>query len=599
MALCGETAIVTVTGIDGIIQSVDKGCCTMFGYEMHELPGKPIKILVPTPYKEQHDSYLDNYHRTGKAKIVGKVRSLEGQHKDGTIFPIRLSVSEVKTGTTTSIYIGMIQKLQDTAAIITTDMKGKILTVNQFCESLWGFTTSELIGENVRILMPNPHKDKHDTYLENYFKTGKRKVIGKVRNVAGQHKNGLIFPICLQVERIKVNEVEYFRGRIERVEEEKEAVFTLDNGGIILSCNGNFVLPLLGYSNSELQGRHINILMPKLYTTIVNDSLLIKRKRKIDLPSFKKSKFTHDNNNNNDNNNDDDNNDNNNVDNKNEDEKNDKNNKNEEEEEEEEEEDEEEEYNRGPSLCPFANQILLPINNTINNDISNNGQCTKENYDNNNNNNNTITDSNNNNDNNKEGDGEGGRGSGGGCPFHHMNNNNDNNNNNIDNNIDNNKITITQMPNHTGEEAGESLVKGSFDFSSPNNVNNQSALSNNSDNSETLDEWCLSGTKFIECIHRDGSCFTVALTITKFDMDGSVRYSCKVRRLTSEPLKNEENEGGNGRSDGEYGSDYGDYSGDSSFNSIRSSSLPKVNSQFSIGKFLFSTTKFVFCFRLY
>jgi PAS domain S-box-containing protein len=62
-----NTAIITINQ-SGVIQSVDKGCCRMFGYEVSELQSQKINILIPTPYKEQHDSYLENYLRTSRPK---------------------------------------------------------------------------------------------------------------------------------------------------------------------------------------------------------------------------------------------------------------------------------------------------------------------------------------------------------------------------------------------------------------------------------------------------------------------------------------------------------------------------------------------------
>jgi len=73
-----------------------------------------------------------------------------------------------------------------------------------------------------------------------------------------------VFPVCLQINRMKMGVVEFFRARVERVEEETIAVFTLNDSGIILSCNRNFVLPLFGYKSAELRGQHIKILMPAL-----------------------------------------------------------------------------------------------------------------------------------------------------------------------------------------------------------------------------------------------------------------------------------------------------------------------------------------------
>ena len=68
-----KTAIVTINK-HGYIQSVDKGCCKMFGYEVEELLEEKINMLIPSPYREQHDTYLRNYLRTGIAKVTSKKR---------------------------------------------------------------------------------------------------------------------------------------------------------------------------------------------------------------------------------------------------------------------------------------------------------------------------------------------------------------------------------------------------------------------------------------------------------------------------------------------------------------------------------------------
>src|SRR3989338_5626814 len=94
----------------GTIKSVDKNGCTMFGYSLSELIDKPITTIIPSPYKEQHDLYLQRYANTGVKKIIGTSRIAEAQHKDGTIFPVRLSVSEVNCPS--KIYVGLIEKIE-------------------------------------------------------------------------------------------------------------------------------------------------------------------------------------------------------------------------------------------------------------------------------------------------------------------------------------------------------------------------------------------------------------------------------------------------------------------------------------------------------
>jgi PAS domain S-box-containing protein len=235
----------------------------MFGFELEELMGQKVNKLLPTPYREQHDAYLQNYHNTGRKRIIGMSRLVEGQHKDGSIFPIRLAVSEVQMGSS-KMFIGMIDRVEDTAGTVTANNEGTIISCNKQCEAIWGYSVSELVGKNLCILMPSPHREHHDLYIANYRRTGTMKVINHTRNVPARHKNGTVFPVSLQVTKLKVGVVELFKGRVEKVDTEMEAVFTLDKRGIIVSCNRNFVAPLFGYTDTELIGKHIRVLVPSL-----------------------------------------------------------------------------------------------------------------------------------------------------------------------------------------------------------------------------------------------------------------------------------------------------------------------------------------------
>lgn len=101
----------------GIIQSFNKACERMFGYTAGDVVGQNIKMLMPSPYAENHDQYLQNYHETRQAKIIGIGREVEAKRKDGSLFPIDLSVAEVSVGSQ-KLFSGIIRdmterKLQD------------------------------------------------------------------------------------------------------------------------------------------------------------------------------------------------------------------------------------------------------------------------------------------------------------------------------------------------------------------------------------------------------------------------------------------------------------------------------------------------------
>src|SRR5258708_38202159 len=94
-----------------------------------------------------------------------------------------------------------LQAVIETAVdgVILIDVSGGIFMFNPACERLFGYATSEVLGQNVKILMPQPFHDEHDQYLRNYRETGERKIIGIGREVVGRRKDGSTFPMDLSV----------------------------------------------------------------------------------------------------------------------------------------------------------------------------------------------------------------------------------------------------------------------------------------------------------------------------------------------------------------------------------------------------------------
>ena len=80
----------------GIVESINPSACRLFLYEPQDVIGKNISILMPSPDREKHDSYLESYKSSGVPHIIGHGRDVLGRKKDGNIFPFRLGVSEVK-----------------------------------------------------------------------------------------------------------------------------------------------------------------------------------------------------------------------------------------------------------------------------------------------------------------------------------------------------------------------------------------------------------------------------------------------------------------------------------------------------------------------
>ncbi len=103
--------IITI-GAEGLIESFNRAAERIFGYRASEVIGQNISMLMPAPYREQHDGYLDQYLMTRRKQIIGIGREVEGLRKDGTIFPLDLSVGEV-VSSGRRLFTGIIRDITD------------------------------------------------------------------------------------------------------------------------------------------------------------------------------------------------------------------------------------------------------------------------------------------------------------------------------------------------------------------------------------------------------------------------------------------------------------------------------------------------------
>lgn len=241
-----DTAVDAIVVIDrrGAIRSVNQATVRLFGYVAAELLGNNVSMLMPQPYAGEHDGYLANYLRTGTKKIIGIGREVAGKRKDGSVFPMELSVGEARDAGE-PIFVGIIRditerKAAETAlrdselrwrsivdtvpdAIIVIDAVGTVESFSPAAERLFGYAAGEVVGHNVKMLMPQPYRDAHDGYLARYMRTGERRIIGIGRIVVGQRKNGETFPMELAVGEFASPNGSFFTGFVRDLTERQEA----------------------------------------------------------------------------------------------------------------------------------------------------------------------------------------------------------------------------------------------------------------------------------------------------------------------------------------------------------------------------------------
>ncbi|HZV68935.1 MAG TPA: PAS domain-containing sensor histidine kinase [Saprospiraceae bacterium] len=112
--------------------------------------------------------------------------------------------------------LSILKSIVETAidGIFLMDTEGIILMCNPAGHSLFGYIPGELVGKDITILMPSPHRQNHATYVHNYLRTGIKKIIGIGREIEALRKNGTLFPARLGVSEIIMDEQHYFTGII-------------------------------------------------------------------------------------------------------------------------------------------------------------------------------------------------------------------------------------------------------------------------------------------------------------------------------------------------------------------------------------------------
>ncbi|MGA2245949.1 MAG: PAS domain S-box protein [Verrucomicrobiota bacterium] len=206
-----NTAVEGIITIDqrGLIESANRAAQLIFGYREAELLGQNVSLLMPMPHRAAHDDYLSNYLRTGQARIIGLGREVSGQRKDGSLFPMDLSVSEVKlkdrtlfTGFVRDIsarkeaerilthYAALVESSDD--AIIGKTLDGYVTSWNQGAEAIFGYTRAEMIGKHISVLMPDERKGEEPVILEkirrgesvDHYETIRRRKDGRLIDIS-------------------------------------------------------------------------------------------------------------------------------------------------------------------------------------------------------------------------------------------------------------------------------------------------------------------------------------------------------------------------------------------------------------------------------
>lgn len=190
------------------IAFANKNITTAFGWDKMDLLMKKANFIFDESAKIVHDEKVKIKCKNGPSVNY----KLEIQNN---VFPkvvILIPASSIVESLSEQIKedVAMVETLLVPAAMI--DKRGIILAYNEQLVQLLGFSKDETIGKNVNMLMPSPDKERHNSYLSRYHKTGKSTVIGTGRDVIAQHKDGKMIPVHLSVMKKESENDSYFIG---------------------------------------------------------------------------------------------------------------------------------------------------------------------------------------------------------------------------------------------------------------------------------------------------------------------------------------------------------------------------------------------------
>lgn len=243
--LASATDAMLIIDKEGLLLLVNPALETLFGYGPGELQGKTLECLIPERFRHGHVGLRGSYFESPHPRAMGAGFELHATRKDGSEFPVEVSLSPLHDNDMQPMVMATIhdisaRKLAELAlqesearmraifetvvdAIITIDEKGIVERMNPAAERMFGYAEAEVHGRNVSMLMPAPHREAHDGYLQHYMDTGEKRIIGKGREVQGLRRDGRIFPMDLAVTEMWLGGRRMFTGLVRDITERKAA----------------------------------------------------------------------------------------------------------------------------------------------------------------------------------------------------------------------------------------------------------------------------------------------------------------------------------------------------------------------------------------